>query len=53
MHFTAECGKIELVEKIRKLAVKKVTTEEIKNKLLLATEDKGRTVWHVAAECGK
>jgi hypothetical protein len=30
----------------------KLTTEVIKNKLLLATDDMGDTVLHVAAECG-
>ena len=34
------------------MAEEKLTAEEIKNKLLLATGDMGDTVLHMAAECG-
>ena len=34
------------------MAEEKLTTEEINNKLLLATHNMGRIVWHVAAELG-
>ena len=30
-----------------------ITTEEVNNNLILATDDKGMTVWQVAAEYGK
>ena len=49
---TAECGNIDLIEKIREWAIKKVSTEEISNYSLSATDDKGMTVWQVVAECG-
>ena len=35
------------------MAKKNLTTEEINNKLLLATENMNRTAWHVATEGGK
>jgi ABC-type dipeptide/oligopeptide/nickel transport system permease subunit len=34
-------------------ANKKLTPEEINNKLLLGTDNKGRAAWHVAAARGK
>jgi len=52
LYFTAECGKIDVIEKIREWAIKKVLTEEISNNSLSATDDKGMTVWQVVAECG-
>jgi hypothetical protein len=53
LKLTAECGKIDLLEKIREWAIKNVTTEEMNNKLLLATDNKGMTVWQVVAKCDK
>jgi hypothetical protein len=35
------------------LAKDNLTTEEIRNKLLLATDNYGCTTWHSAAICGK
>jgi len=35
------------------LAKEKQITEEISNKLLLVPEDKGQTVWYMAAKAGK
>jgi hypothetical protein len=40
----------ELTRKVWEWAKKRLTLELINNRLLLATEDRGRTVWHVAAE---
>jgi hypothetical protein len=34
-------------------AKEKLTTEEINNKFLLTTDNKGRTIWHMAAKWGK
>jgi endo-1,4-beta-D-glucanase Y len=47
-----ESGNLEALEKIWEWANEKLKREEINNKLLLATDDKGRTVWHVVAESG-
>jgi len=33
-----------------KWADEELTTEEIKNKLLLGTDSEGKTAWHLAAE---
>jgi ankyrin repeat protein len=38
---------------ILELAKEKLTTEEIKNEMLLRTEGQGWTVWHTAAYWGK
>jgi endo-1,4-beta-D-glucanase Y len=43
----------ELIQKLWDWAKQNQTTEEIKNKLLLGTESKGNTTWHVAARYGK
>jgi hypothetical protein len=45
-------GKLETLLKVWEWAKETLTKEEINNKLLLATDDKGRTVWHVAVERG-
>jgi len=34
------------------LAEKKLTSREINNNLLLATDHEGRTVFHIAVKCG-
>jgi len=47
----AEWGKPEILQKLWEWAKEELTTEEI-NKLLLATDKKGSTVWHVAAKKG-
>jgi len=44
--------KSEILEIVWELAKEKLTTEEINNKLLLATNSWGSTVWHMAATCG-
>ena len=48
----AQCGESEILQKVWEWAKEKLTTEEINNKLLLATDRKGRTVWHTAAFFG-
>jgi len=40
------------IKKLRVCAKKNLTTEEIKNKLLLSIDDLGRTAWHLAAYQG-
>jgi len=46
---TAGRGNIELFQKLSECAKENLTTEEINNKLLLATDNEGRTVWQLAA----
>ena len=42
-----------IVQNVWQWAKKKLTIEEIKNKLLLTTEDEGRTAFHMTADqCG-
>jgi L-fucose isomerase-like protein len=43
----------DLIRKLWDWAKENLPTEEIKYNLLLATESKGNTAWHVAALCGK
>jgi endo-1,4-beta-D-glucanase Y len=49
----AGMGKLDILQKIWEWAKEILTKEEINNKLLLATDNKGRTAWHVAASWGK
>jgi hypothetical protein len=44
---------LDLLKKILDLAKENLTTEEIKNSLLLATDSKGNTAWQLAANRGK
>jgi ankyrin repeat protein len=44
---------LHLLQKIWKWAKENLTKEEINNILLLATDNMGRTAWHVATEEGK
>jgi hypothetical protein len=46
-----EQGTPEILQEVWDWAKEKLTTEEINNKLLLATDNKGRTIWHIAAKC--
>jgi len=48
----AEWGKLEELQKVREWAEEKLTTEEIKNKLLLHTDNEGRTALHIYAQMG-
>jgi hypothetical protein len=43
---------LQILEEILDWAKQKLTTEQITNKLLLATDDIGWTVWHVATKKG-
>jgi len=52
-HVVAMQGKLEIFQKIWDLFEQNVTIEETKNKFLFATDDMGRTVLHLAAECYK
>jgi hypothetical protein len=45
-------GGLELLQKVWEWANEKLTSEEINNILLLAT-DEGRTVFHMAAKCDR
>jgi len=45
--------KLDLVQKILELAKGRLTTEDIKNIMLLRTDHTGRNVWHIAANEGK
>ena len=42
----------EILQKLWECAKENLTTEEIKNKLLLITDEEGMTPWHIAAEEG-
>jgi hypothetical protein len=41
------------MQKLWDLAKEKLTTEEIKNEMLLRTDNEGRTAWHLAAYRGQ
>jgi hypothetical protein len=41
------------MKEIWDLAKERLTTEEIKNEMLLRTDSEGRNVWHMAAYRGK
>jgi hypothetical protein len=47
----AKEGKPEILQKVCGWAKEKLTTEEINNKFLFATDNEGRTVLHIAANC--
>jgi hypothetical protein len=42
---------VDIMQHIWEWAKGKITTQEINNKCLIATDHKVRTVWHVAANC--
>jgi len=42
-------GQLDVVQKMGKLAKERLTTEDIKNEMLLRTDHTGRNVWHIAA----
>jgi uncharacterized protein YeeX (DUF496 family) len=50
---TTKEGRLKILQELWDWANEKLTTEEINNKILLATDDQGRTVFHAAAECGR
>jgi ankyrin repeat protein len=51
-HWAACNGKLDVLLKVWNWAEEKLTTEELNNKLLLATDKEGWTAWHYAAhEC--
>jgi hypothetical protein len=52
-HVAAKGGQLELLQKIRDWAKQNLTAEDIRNKLLLATDNKGNTAWQVAAGLNK
>jgi hypothetical protein len=43
-------GKFKEIKKLWEFAKRNLTTEEIKSKLILVTDDEGRTGWFFAAE---
>ena len=43
---------LEVLLNIWEFAEEKLTVEEINNKLLLGTDNRGKTAWHLAAEEG-
>ena len=52
-HRAAYRGKLDIMQIIWELAKEKLTTEEIKNEILLSTDRDGTTAWHRAAYRGK
>jgi ankyrin repeat protein len=50
LHLATKWSKLDLLQKIWDWAEEKLQEEEITNKLLLATDSRGRTVIHVAAK---
>jgi ankyrin repeat protein len=52
-HLAAERGNTDLLETIWKLARQKLTTEEIRNKLLLGNIKGNKNAWQIAAGKGK
>jgi hypothetical protein len=50
-HLTPSCWEAGVIWEIWEMAGENVTTEEIKNEILLRTDKEGRTAWHLA-ECG-
>ena len=45
----ADWGKLEILQEIGNLAEDNLTTEEINNKMKLATDERGRTVLQTAS----
>jgi len=52
-HMGAIEGNMQVLEKLRECPKEKRTRQKIKNNLLLDTNKQGRTVLHVATDCGK
>ena len=50
MAFGSRLGQFRGIEKLWVCAKENLTIEQIKNKLLLSTENDGRTAWHFAAD---
>ena len=46
-------GTLEILQKFWEWANEKLSTEELNNKLLLATDNFGRTVFHIATYQGR
>ena len=51
-HIAAFRGNVEAMREIWELAKERLTTEEIKNEIILRTECEGRNAWHIAAYWG-
>ena len=51
-HVAVECGNLESLQMLWKLAKEKLTPEDLNNKWLLAKDIRGQTAWDVAAERG-
>jgi len=49
-HLAAKKGNLEVLQKVWECVKEKQTTEEINNKLLLGTDNEGRTAWHWVTE---
>jgi ankyrin repeat protein len=49
LQWAAYNGKLDILLQVGEWAEEKLTTEEIRNNLLLATGNKGMTAWHWAA----
>jgi hypothetical protein len=52
-HEAAFGGELDVRQKIWEWAEERLTTEEIKNELLLGTDHEGRNPWQLAAYLGK
>jgi len=48
----ATWGKLEILQKACNSAKEELKTEEVYNKLLLGTDNEGRTMWHMVTEKG-
>jgi len=48
LHDAAKWGKLEILQNLWELAKEKLAIDVIANKLLLATDNKGKAAWHWA-----
>ena len=48
----SKLGNLDILQKVCEWANEKLTTEEINNKLLLGTDNEGRTAWQLAPKWG-
>jgi hypothetical protein len=45
-------GNVDVMQELWKMVRENLTTEEIKNRMILSTDRYGRRAWHVAARYG-
>jgi len=51
-HIATYSGKLDVMQWLWVLAKERLTTEEIKNEILLGTDREGRNVWQLPAYSG-